>query len=399
MRHYRGHSSLSSLSSSSSREETARGRLDAIRELLAQGYDVNEDWDDVAFEEEHNPGGCVIVMHSMDGVSTRVSPLFSSVISNDIATAELLLQHGANAEAKCHAGTTVLHEAVERRLVEMLKLLCKYNADLEARTAGGGLKGFTPLHTAVRATNLEMVHELLSQGSDAQAVTDDGWRALDIAILTHQASIVELLMGHTSSTMAGRQCQAEGPDETKDLEIQALAQYLLDYVIEFSCSESQQVDIYRACLSKVYEGLRSQNLTKPERARKMVQGIDKELMQLTGVQPKLAWPRSLCPQCTAFQDQDVLDFFQEFRHSKNLDSLRQSADNGCDLCQILCEAYQDQNHDSNFRDIAGKLGRDHEVRLQAHHSRSYATGGGCAYMFLGCDGKVVSIYLLDMAGK
>ncbi|MDQ6803326.1 MAG: ankyrin repeat domain-containing protein [Acidobacteriota bacterium] len=85
------------------------------RELIERGADVNA--------AARNP--------------QRVAPVHSAVSVVDYATMRLLLERGANPDARQESGFTALHGAAAHGDVEMAKLLLEFRADPKARTDDG----------------------------------------------------------------------------------------------------------------------------------------------------------------------------------------------------------------------------------------------------------------------
>jgi len=116
-----------------------------------------------------------------------LTPFHHAVYRNDCNMTELLLDRGANAEAKTRNGATPLEFAVGGRcsdrmpLVELL--INRGGADLlNSRST----KGFTPLHLVVfRHDAVPWIEFLLEQGADANAKTyndtNNGCAALHLA--------------------------------------------------------------------------------------------------------------------------------------------------------------------------------------------------------------------------
>ncbi len=94
--------------------------------------------------------------------------LFVAVGSGDMETARLLLDRGANINAKAASGITPVHWAVIQNAPATLKLLLDRKADVNVRDSGGN----TPLHYAVDSGRAELVDALLAAGADPNA---PGW--------------------------------------------------------------------------------------------------------------------------------------------------------------------------------------------------------------------------------
>ncbi len=67
----------------------------------------------------------------------HVMPLHSSVASRNIPISKVLLEHGADVNAKQQEDFTPLLEAAHNGQLEMVELLLSYGADIHAKTADG----------------------------------------------------------------------------------------------------------------------------------------------------------------------------------------------------------------------------------------------------------------------
>jgi ankyrin repeat protein len=84
----------------------------------------------------------------------------------------ILLEHGANVNARDKDGATPLHRASQNLHITAMKILVEeYKADINARDANG----FTPLHwAAVMPDAQETVKYLINAGADVTARGTDG---------------------------------------------------------------------------------------------------------------------------------------------------------------------------------------------------------------------------------
>lgn len=106
-------------------------------------------------------------------------PLGLAAFFGHRAIVELLLKSGADVKtaARNTQKVTALHGAVARRDVDITKLLLDAGADPNARQE----RGFAPLHDAAANGISPLVELLLQHGARANAKTDDGKTPADMA--------------------------------------------------------------------------------------------------------------------------------------------------------------------------------------------------------------------------
>ena len=111
----------------------------------------------------YSPGGW-----GRDSQDGNWTVLFMAVGSGNTETTRLLLDRGADINAKAASGITPVHWAVLQGKLDNLKLLLDHKADVNVRDSGGNM----PLHYAVDNGRAELVEALLAAGADPNA---PGW--------------------------------------------------------------------------------------------------------------------------------------------------------------------------------------------------------------------------------
>jgi hypothetical protein len=106
------------------------------------------------------------------------TPLHDAAYNGHIKIAHLLLQNGAEVNAKDDGGNTPLHWAAEEDNIDVLHLLVENGADLEAQNN----EGWRALHSAADQGHLPFIQELISRYHvDINARRNDGRTALRVA--------------------------------------------------------------------------------------------------------------------------------------------------------------------------------------------------------------------------
>ncbi|KAA0212265.1 ankyrin repeat domain-containing protein [bacterium] len=149
-------------------EAAALGKLDKLARILdAEPAAVNE-WTSDGFQPQH------------------LAAFFAQPDA-----LRLLLERGGQIgiHSKNALSVRAIHCAAAGRSLACVNLLLERGADPNARQAGG----FTPLHSAAQNGSVEMVKVLLERGADHTLATDDGRLALDFAKEKGHAGVVALL--------------------------------------------------------------------------------------------------------------------------------------------------------------------------------------------------------------
>ncbi|EGX50654.1 hypothetical protein AOL_s00075g80 [Orbilia oligospora ATCC 24927] len=126
------------------------------------------------------------------------TPLSGAVICGHGTVVKLLLENGANIEAKGYSNHTPLHLAVIHKHEAIVGLLLNSGADIEARD----IFDHTPLALAAIHGNKSIASLLIEKGADIEAKGDDGCTLLLFAAMNGRAEIVELLLHNGANSAA-----------------------------------------------------------------------------------------------------------------------------------------------------------------------------------------------------
>ncbi|MCD6046295.1 MAG: ankyrin-3-like, partial [Gammaproteobacteria bacterium] len=108
----------------------------------------------------------------------------------DNPTAQLLLDKGADVNAKDKEGKTPLFYAVNKKDVSRAQLLLDKGADVNAKDKEGN----TPLFCAVHNKDVPLAQLLLDKGADVNAKDSDGLALLHLAVQKQDEPMVRLLL-------------------------------------------------------------------------------------------------------------------------------------------------------------------------------------------------------------
>lgn len=107
----------------------------------------------------------------------------------------LLLERGADVKmaARNPMRVTALHAAVARRDSQIVKMLIERGADVNARQQAG----FTPLHAAAQHGEMDIVRALVAAGAEVGTKSDEGRTAADYAREKGHEPVAAWLDGRT----------------------------------------------------------------------------------------------------------------------------------------------------------------------------------------------------------
>ena len=125
------------------------------------------------------------------GRDNKDTCLHVAAYNGHLAICRLLIDKGAQVEAKCSGGSTPLHYAAHQGHVQIVRLLCDHGADIKARDC----YGYGPLHRAVIHDHISVVKELIEQrNAEVNAIDDDGRTALMCARACRKHNIADYLV-------------------------------------------------------------------------------------------------------------------------------------------------------------------------------------------------------------
>ena len=144
------------------------------------------DWNTAAFFEAAEISDVMRCLQA--GADPNVLPL--AALSGNAGAVKVLLEAGADLEARNERGTTPLHKAALRGNAETVTVLLEAGADLEARNE----RGTTPLHMAALGETAEAVTVLIRAGAHLKARAEGGHTPLHMAALGGNAETVTALL-------------------------------------------------------------------------------------------------------------------------------------------------------------------------------------------------------------
>lgn len=122
-----------------------------------------------------------------------MSPLELAAVLGDVASARILIEQGkANLASRTSMSEhTPLHSAAGANHAEMVTLLLESGAEVDARDAYSE----TPLHYAAREGAAESARLLIAAGADINTKNDSGSTPMTFATNQHKEEIISLLLG------------------------------------------------------------------------------------------------------------------------------------------------------------------------------------------------------------
>jgi ankyrin repeat protein len=216
------------------------GALEKLAQILETGIDLN------SLKDETHLGGCSPMANAV--FFTHANPnlnKYTDIRKNRYDHVLLLLQHGADVKEKCtgRQGETPLHFAASKGDINLINLLVKNGADVNARDANG----FTPLFAVFTGTP-QAANLLLHLGADVTINTGNG-TILDMAVYFRNPEIMEVLLQHGADPRAGQ--RSRSPLQTAQ---ERLKDQGLDYKLKKCVALMEEVVIKREDFIKNHPG-------------------------------------------------------------------------------------------------------------------------------------------------
>ena len=171
---------------------TYYGKRDVVDALLESGVEL-----DVFESAATGRTERLVELIETDPSSTNAyspdgfTPLGFAVFFGQPEIVKTLLNAGADANLPSRESmkVTPLASAAAAKQTDIARLLIEHGANVNARAAGGHI----PLHEASANGNVELVKLLIESGADVNAKTDDGKTPLDFAIEYKRPEVIALL--------------------------------------------------------------------------------------------------------------------------------------------------------------------------------------------------------------
>ncbi len=183
------------------------GHTSVAKLLIAAGADVNAFESGTRYnfnvlhfsaEKGHTEIVKLLIVNGAD-IEAKVESILDTPLSRAVrkerkATVEALISMGANVNTTNAIGSTPLHFAAISGNLDIVRLLLENGAEVNAKTNGGDLPGVTPIHAAAFEGQTRIVELLLVKGADINAVTQSGYTPLRRSVDQGDLVMAKLLL-------------------------------------------------------------------------------------------------------------------------------------------------------------------------------------------------------------
>ena len=214
---------------------------------------------------------------------TGWTPLYRTIIADDISSTLLLLNKGADPNIKCTMGETPLYQAVEMEKIEQIKLLLKKGADPNITNDDG----LSPLHIAVNKQNISIVKLLLKYGANPNIKTKLYHQTpLHLAIKNNADPIfLLLLVQFNGSLMKEDKFNKKPVDYTNSKEMQSTIEKLKLGKDELKIEKIKEVEKFETP-SKIFKitpnNIYSNTIRSKSKGKELVIGNNNAILQNPG---------------------------------------------------------------------------------------------------------------------
>uniref|UniRef100_A0A8P4GCD3 Ankyrin 1, erythrocytic b n=1 Tax=Dicentrarchus labrax TaxID=13489 RepID=A0A8P4GCD3_DICLA len=137
-------------------------------------------------------------MNVVQTLCNGITPLHIASRRGNVMMVRLLLDRGAQIDAKTKNGLSPIHMAAQGDHMDCVRQLLQYNAEIDDIT----LDHLTPLHVAAHCGHHRMAKVLLDKGAKANARALNGFTPLHIACKKNHMRSMDLLLKHSASLEA-----------------------------------------------------------------------------------------------------------------------------------------------------------------------------------------------------
>ena len=193
-------------------QASKNGHVEIVRKLLELGEDANHlapghHWTPLAEASEHNHPEIVELLLSrgadteerLGAGGNHQTALMRAAQHGHASVVQLLLDRGkARIDAEDPGSKTALYFSVVAGHVETTKQILLRKPKLEVRDSARGY-GYTPLHRAAQASQLDLVRLLLEAGADPNVHENHMWTPMHEAAARGELEIVKELLNHKAN--------------------------------------------------------------------------------------------------------------------------------------------------------------------------------------------------------